>query len=557
MQTKTSRSSIITPFDSNAADISLVGGKASNLVRLVKEGFPVPDGFIINTGAYQKFLTDNQLFSKINPLLLQVEMKNPDLLENISRQIRLLFSGVEMSSTVKNEILSAYSALTGGVATRMAVAVRSSATAEDLPDMSFAGQQDTYLNIIGEDNLLEAVVNCWSSLWTARAIGYRSRNNVDHFDASLAVIVQKMVESQASGVLFTANPLTGLRTETIIDATFGLGEALVSGQVEPDHYVISRMRKQIISKYIGKKELTIHGLADGGTKVEEHDRSTLQVLPDEQILALSELCDQIESSYGFPQDIEWAWAQDQLFILQTRPITSLFPVPEGTDSKKLKIFFSLAAVQGMLDPLTPLGADALKELFAAGSRLFGINVTRETQTILYEAAERLWVNFTTIMNNSTGRRILPNVFAMIEPAARQAIEQIIDDPQLQPGRSGISLRARLQIARFLIPMAINLFLNLIAPAQRRKYIVNHGERMLRLMKKEAQSIVGDRWQKLDRQADLLKDFGAANFPYTFLLFVSGVAAGMASWNFLNMLADGSAIKQQNTSQENNHDLVLR
>lgn len=557
MQTKTSRSSIITPFDSNAADISLVGGKGANLARLVKEGFPVPDGFIINTAAYQQFLFENKLTAKINMFLLDIDTKNADALEDISGQIRLLFTGGEMSRTVKDEIQLAYKELTGGGATRIPVAVRSSATAEDLPEMSFAGQQDTYLNIIGEDNLLEAVVNCWSSLWTARAIGYRSRNHVDHFDASLAVIVQEMIESQASGVLFTANPLTGQRTETIIDATVGLGEALVSGQVEPDHYVFSRTEKQIIAKYLGKKNLSIHGLAGGGTQVEEKDRSLVQALPDEHILALSELGDNIVSVYDFPQDIEWAWAQNRLFILQTRPITSLFPVPEGTGPKPLKIFFSLAAVQGMLDPLTPLGADALQEFFAAGSRLFGIKVTRETQTILYKAAERLWVNFTTIMNNSTGKRILPYVFAMIEPAARQALETILDDPQLQPGRSGISLRARLQIARFVIPMAFNVFLNFMAPGRRRDFIVNHGERMLGLMEQKARLIDGDRWQKLGRQADILEEFGAAQFSHTFLLFVSGIAAGMASWNFLNMLTDGSAIKQQNTSQENSHDLVLQ
>ena len=551
------RISLITSFESSKAEISLVGGKGANLVRLVKEGFPVPDGFIISTAAYQQFLSENKLSAKIKSFLLEGESINVDLLEDVSRQVRLLFSGVDLSSNLKKEILQAYQTLTAGDLDKIAVAVRSSATAEDLPDMSFAGQQDTYLNVIGEDNLLEAVVNCWSSLWTARAIGYRSRNNVDHFDASLAVIVQKMVESQVSGVLFTANPLTGLRTETTIDATFGLGEALVSGQVEPDHYVISREKKQIVKKYLGKKNLSIHGLTGGGTQVEALDRSSVQALPDEQIFALSDVGDQIAAIYNFPQDIEWAMAQNQLFILQTRPITSLFPVPEATDSKKLKIFFSLAAVQGMLDPLTPLGADALKELFAAGSGLFGINVTRETQTILYDAADRLWVNFTTIMSNSTGKRILPNVFAMVEPAARQALEQIIEDPQLQPVRSGISLRARLQIARFLIPLVLMLFLNLIAPGRRREYIVNHGEDMLRLMEKEAQSINGDRWQKLERQAELLKDFGSTHFRYTFLLFVSGVAAGMASWNFLNMLVDGSAIKQQETSRDKSHDLVLQ
>lgn len=556
MQTNTSGSTVITYFDSKRAELGLVGGKGANLAKLVREGFPVPGGFIINTDAYKQFLSENDLSAKIESVLTEVDAKDTDSLENASRQIRLHFTRLEMSSTVKDEILLAYKALQSESETGNAVAVRSSATAEDLQDLSFAGQQDTYLNVIGEGNLLEAVINCWSSLWTSRAIGYRSRNNVDQLQVSLAVVVQKMVQSEASGVLFTANPLTGNRFETIIDATFGLGEALVSGQVEPDHYVISRVTHQIQTRFIGKKATAIHGLSTGGTQIEELDRSSIQALDDDQILALSDLGDKIAILYNFPQDIEWAIADKKIYILQSRPITSLFPIPERIAARPLKVFFSFAAVQGMLDPITPLGMDTLRELFAAGAAIYGIHVTRQTQNVIYNAGERLWINFTKVISNSTGRKILPYVFAMVEPSVRQALEQIVDDPQLQPGRSGISLKARLQIVRFLIPMLFNVFLNMIAPGRRRAYIVNNGENKLQLMEKLIKAINGDRWQRLYLQSDLLKNFGAKYFPATFILFVSGVASGMASWNFLNILADGSGIKQQDDSPESSHELVL-
>ena len=201
------------------------------------------------------------------------------------------------------------------------VAVRSSATAEDLPDLSFAGQQDTYLNVIGEEEVLKAIINCWSSLWTARAPSAIACEITSHRRKSaLAVVVQEMIPSDISGVMFTANPLTGLRSETVIDATIGLGEALVSGQVEPDHYVVDSLRNVIRSKKLGAKEISTRGRVrrtawkrPGLTGL--HKTGTLQILKS---LQLAELGKSIQKEYGFPQDIEWAFADGKLYVLQSR-----------------------------------------------------------------------------------------------------------------------------------------------------------------------------------------------------------------------------------------------
>ena len=312
---------IILPLDSPFATLSTTGGKAQNLARLARAGLPVPPGFIITTAAYQSFVAANDLQPFIN---YQLTIDNSQLTIDHSPP---------------------------------PVAVRSSATAEDLPDLSFAGQQDTFLNVVGDNALLEAIVHCWSSLWTARAIAYRARNGISQEGVALAVVVQAMVESESSGVLFTANPLTGKRTETVIDATLGLGEALVSGQVEPDHYAVDAATGRIVSKTLGAKALAIRGQVGGGTTTVAADAAAQQALPDAAILDLARLGKRVEQELyaGQPQDIEWAWADDRLTLLQSRAITSLYPLPDGMPTEPLQVLFSLNHVQGMLDPFTPLG----------------------------------------------------------------------------------------------------------------------------------------------------------------------------------------------------------
>jgi phosphohistidine swiveling domain-containing protein len=539
----------------NHSDLALAGGKGANLGALIAAGMPVPGGFCITTDGYRAFVIANRLQEVILQSCQAIRPDNPADLEAASTEIRAHFHSGTLPPAVVAEIIQAYASLS---AVHTPVAIRSSATTEDLPELSFAGQHDTYLNIVGEDPLLKAVVHCWASLWTARAIGYRARNILNTFDEmALAVIVQQMIASEASGVLFTANPLTGLRSETVIDATLGLGEALVSGQVEPDHYEIEPSTGHILHKKLGAKSLAIHGLTGGGTRMVNLKASDQQALPDEAILALAQLGQLTAAVFGSPQDIEWAWAGAQLYLLQSRPITSLFPLPDGLPVEPLKVFFSFAAVQGMLDPITPLGRDSLRQIFASGAGLFGIRVTPETQSVLFEAGERLWVNFTSILSNSIGRKVVPVVLGLVEPTIRQAVNQIKDDPRLQPGSAGISFHARTQLARFVIPLGLNVILNMISPRRRREYIVNNGDKVLLVMKTHCDAIQGSRYEKLAQQANLLRDLAGKHFPNSFRLFISAVAAGMASWNFLNMLAGNAAKHPGVEPGTDTHDLILQ
>ncbi|MHC1740322.1 MAG: PEP/pyruvate-binding domain-containing protein [Anaerolineaceae bacterium] len=540
----------ILPLNSPLDTLDLVGGKGANLALLARAGFPVPGGFMIPTSAYRAFVKENQIDEKIDAVLSGLKSTDAQELEDASQRIRSAFTAGSISDDMKFEILSAFEKMGG-----KAAAVRSSATAEDLPELSFAGQQDTFLNILSNDALISKVIECWSSLWTARAIGYRLRQHVSQNDIALAVVVQQMVESDTSGVLFSANPLSGLRSETVIDATLGLGEALVSGLVEPDHYVVDTLTNEIRLKQIGSKKLSIRATAGDGTRQINEKAGEKQALTDEQILALAEMGKRVQAHFGSPQDIEWAFSGDKLFLLQSRPITSLFPLPEGIPAEPLKVFFSFSAVQGLMDPVTPLGQSALKSIFSTGASLFGIHNTEDSQTVLFSSGERLWVNFTTLIKNSFGRKVIPVALALVEPTIRQAVLQIQDDPRLLPGKQGISWHARRQMARFGIPLAGNVMMNILSPARRRMIIVNNGEYVLKRVEEMAQAISGDRFQKLIQQVDL---FGGAldNYlPHTFVLFVSGVASGMASWNALNLLTKKAIAGD--ASQTLWNDLILQ
>jgi phosphohistidine swiveling domain-containing protein len=534
-------------------DLALAGGKAANLGVLTRGGMPVPSGFCILTDAYREAVRRNDLEGKIRAILAGIPRPEPEPLEAAAEKIRAMFLSCRMPEEIAEEIHAAYRAL--DPAGDAAVAVRSSATAEDLPEMSFAGQQETYLNVIGLDSLLRSVMECWASLWTARAILYRMRNAVPAEGLALAVAVQRMIPSEVSGVLFTANPLSGSRRETVIDATFGLGEALVAGKVEPDHYVVRMPEERILSKQLGAKAFQIHGRAGGGTESSNPESASRQALSDGQILELARLGARARALFPDPQDMEWALADGKIHLVQSRPVTSLFPVPSKLEGGPLKTLFSFAAVQGMLDPITPIGRDSMMEMFAVGAGLFGVRATAETQKTLYEAGERLWINFTPVLKNSIGRRIVPYVLSMVEPTIGQAVGQIKDEPDLQPGRSGISLSALFRLARFLLPMGFNVVLNLLAPRRRREYIVENGERVLALMARRSTAITGDRRQRLSAQINLLPETMADHLPPSLILFVSGVAAGMSAWNALNMIA-GKAMDDPAARAEA-QDLILQ
>ena len=382
----------ILPLSSPKLDLGSGGGKGANLAKLLQAGFNVKNGFVILTNAYQEFVADNGLVNSIGKLLADCDPSKPKSLEASSLEIRHFFTSAKLPEPLASRILTAYQELG-----RPAVAVRSSATSEDLPEASFAGQQDTYLNIICEEELLKAVLRCWGSLWTERAIRYRRQNHIPQSTSSMAVVIQEMAASQASGVLFSANPLTGLRSEVVIDATLGLGEALVSGQVEPDHFIVDTLSGKVISRSIGSKEIIIRPQTKGGVQKVKNSETDSQTLPDEKIIELANLGREVERLFGAPQDIEWAASDNELFLLQSRPITTLYPLPRNLPNGQFKVLFSFAAIQGIFTPMTPIGLSTLKQVFAAGAKIFGGKVNEDTQTVLYEAGQRLWINFTPII----------------------------------------------------------------------------------------------------------------------------------------------------------------
>ena len=301
--------------EAGLGDISLVGGKGANLGKMARAGLPVPPGFCVTTDAYKQFINETGLWIEMERLLATVPARES------GEKIRQMIEKANMPVSISMSIKEAYIKLNGGKAP---VAVRSSATAEDLADASFAGQQESYLGIRGSENLTVYVQRCWASLWTERAISYRERNQFPHHQVSLSVVVQKMVASDVAGVLFTVNPVTNQRDEMFVNAAYGLGESVVSGRVTPDTYRVARKRFRVIERTLGSKSTRID-MTNGGT-VEVNNTQTERerlCLDDSALRRLSALGEQVEKYYGAPQDIEWAFANDQLYLLQTRPVTSL------------------------------------------------------------------------------------------------------------------------------------------------------------------------------------------------------------------------------------------
>ena len=257
-------------------------------------------------------------------------------------------------------MLTAYAALDG-----VPVAVRSSATAEDLPFASFAGQQDTYLNVMGAVALLDAVRKCWASLWTDRAVAYRASRGIDPATVALAVVVQRMVDAEAAGVMFTANPVTGRRQEAVIDASPGLGEAVVSGAVNPDHFVVDTASGTILERRLGDKRTAVRPLPGGGTEcVDQPVRRSQPCLTDAQIRELAALGSRAEAHYGAPQDTEWALdGAGKVWLTQSRPITTLYPLPDKPPAGKTpRVYLCFSLAQGLTRPLTPMGLAALRQI---------------------------------------------------------------------------------------------------------------------------------------------------------------------------------------------------
>ena len=412
----TNSKTLVLPFSEiRAADLPLVGGKGANLGELTQAGFPIPGGFCLTTAAFQRFMGAGPDPEGLYAQLDSIATDDVGTVRRVGERIRRTLLDVPVPGTVSDAVTRAWR----DTGTDQAYAVRSSATVEDLPDASFAGQQDTYLNVVGEADLLDAVRRCWVSLFTDRAILYRAQNDFPHHEVYLAVVVQKMVMSKISGILFTADPLTGHRHTLTIDASFGLGEALVGGLVTPDAYSVDKRTRTILDRQIADKRIAIHPEVNGGTRQVTLDETQRErpVLTDERILALADLGSRVEAHYGVPQDIEWAIADGQIHLLQARPITSLYPI-DGLRSPddSLHIFFSLGHQQSMTSAMAPLSLSTIQVLMPIGHAESAFD-----NTVIRASGGRLYADLTSPLRHPILRSGLLRLLSQLDLLAPQAV----------------------------------------------------------------------------------------------------------------------------------------
>ncbi|MFF5217371.1 rifamycin-inactivating phosphotransferase [Micromonospora sp. NPDC000442] len=401
--------------DIDGTQLGVVGGKAAHLGVLTRiDGLRMPAGCCVTTAAFRRAMAQ---VPSIDDRLDQLARLDPDDREAIrarSAEIRHAIEGIRVPDDLTAAITGAVEALDG----RAAYAVRSSATAEDLPTASFAGQHDTYLNVLGPTAVVEHVRRCWASLFSERAVTYRQRNGVDHRTVRMAVVVQQMVFPDVAGILFTADPVTGNRKVSSVDASFGLGEALVSGLVNPDVYTVRD--DEIVGRVIATKRRAVHALPAGGTREQALDpqRQNQPALTDNQVVRLVQLGRRIEAHFGRPQDIEWCLAGDAFQIVQSRPITTLFPVPRAGDRDN-HVYVSVGHQQMMTDAMKPLGLSmwqltAMAPMQAAGGRLF--------------------VDVTQRLASPATRAALLEIMGKGDPLVRDALETVLDRADFIPTR---------------------------------------------------------------------------------------------------------------------------
>ena len=423
--------SYVLGFDEiDKTQLMLVGGKGANLGELARiPGIEVPAGFCVTTTAYQEIIGRTPAFHTLVTELNQLKVHDREKISEISRKIRQIIE----ETTLSGELETAITGYLTRLGEQEAYAVRASATAEDLPNASFAGQQDTYLNIIGRDSILRHIQKCWASLFTDRAVIYRLQNGFDHHKVYLAVVVQKMIFPQAAGILFTADPVTANRKVTSIDASFGLGEALVSGLVNADIYKVRAGR--ILDKKIANKKLANYALAEGGTEQREipAGQQQLATLSDEQILQLERMGRKIEAYFSCPQDIEWCLAANTFLIVQSRPITTLYPLP-AVEDEKTHIYLSFGHRQMMTEAIKPLGISMFNALF----KHFGF-------TQMSEAGGRLFIDISGDLTSPIASNFFIKSVDKVDILMQNALYKVVKNKELMKtvshGKAAISINS--------------------------------------------------------------------------------------------------------------------
>ncbi len=402
--------------------VALVGGKGAHLGKLSQiEGIRVPAGFCVTTDAFRRVLDDAPSTDERLDRLSRLNPDDREAIRELGVEIRRILEGIVMP----DDLAAAITRSLARLGEDAAYAVRSSATAEDLPTASFAGQQDTYLNVAGRTAVLQHISRCWASLFTERAITYRIRNGVDHRKVLMAVVVQQMVFPFASGILFTADPVTSNRKIVSMEASYGLGEALVSGLVNPDVYKVRD--GEIVARAVAVKQVAITAVPGGGTHEEAIDpeQQAQPALTDAQVIRLARLGRRIEAQFGRPQDIEWCLVDDDFYIVQSRPITTLFPIPEAGDREN-HVYLSVGHAQMMTDAMKPLGLSVWQ--LTAGRPM-------------HDAGGRLFVDVTQELASPGKRAALLEVAGRSDPLTRDALETILERGDFIPSRPDESPRA--------------------------------------------------------------------------------------------------------------------
>jgi phosphoenolpyruvate synthase/pyruvate phosphate dikinase len=391
----------------DATQVALVGGKGAQLAEVSRiEGIDVPPGFCVTTAAFREIIEIAPSIDDRIDRLSRLEPDDRETIRALSAELRRTLEEVAIPGALVTAIVRRLA----GLGEQAAYAVRSSATAEDLPTASFAGQQDTYLNVVGREEILQHVSRCWASLYSERAVTYRLRNGFDHRKVHMAVVVQQMVFAQAAGILFTADPVTSNRKVATVEAGFGLGEALVSGLVNPDVYEVRD--GEVVAKAVAAKRLAVRAAPGGGTHEHaiEADEQHRPALTDAQVVRLAQLGRRIEGHFGRPQDIEWCLVDDCFQIVQSRPITTLFPIP-ATDDQENHVYLSVGHQQMMTDAMKPLGLSFWQ---------------MTTPRPMSEAGGRLFVDITRALASPGSRAGLLELVGRSDPLITDALQTILD-----------------------------------------------------------------------------------------------------------------------------------
>jgi len=507
--------------ETDKRDLPLVGGKGANLGEMTKAGFTVPYGFCVTTESYKEFIEKNNLSGFISKIIKDANLNN---INHVGEEIRKKIIQSEMPSQVEQEIVRAVNKI--GVDGYYAV--RSSATAEDLAFASFAGQQDTYLNIKGEKSLLNSVKDCWASLFTDRAILYRIQNKIEHEKVYMSVVVQKMVLPEVSGIMFTADPVSGHRGIISIDASYGLGEALVSGLVSPDLYKFKKSSSHIDSKTIAEKKLAIMPVEGGGTKKEEitGEKSTSQVMEDSQIKSLAELGVAIEKHYGCPQDIEWCMENGKIYVVQSRAITSLFPMPLPIPQDvALHAYVSFNHFQVMTDPISPLGIDMLRIImsFDKGAR------SAKEYKFLKSAAGRIYIDLSLLLQYKKLRKGIPLFMKNVDALLSEALVELINRPDFEM-RIKKDKETGKAFRKFIIPIFIKAIKNVTYRKPEGNIELLNGYIEKRL--KSTAEVVNNSKQGIEKLEAI---YEAASFYKDFRVILPMMAPGIISFKALQGL----------------------